>query len=316
MHGNAGELRASEEIAHARVAARGVDVERLERIGTLAQPRGHGVESDQGSRGRHEARWCVDRGQGGGAHSTVARTTRRMPESAAIPTTPSFAMPLIADDLRQFIESMLFALATLLPIVNPLGAAPLYLAKTVDLTANEHAGLASRVAINCFLLLVSSLLIGAYVLDFFGISVPVVQVAGGLLVCSLAWSLLHQPDEPLEWVQDAATPVKRPDLRTRAFYPLTMPLIVGPGSISVAITLGANQSHALRPLVVNTLGHVVGASLVALTIFVTLRYAEPILRRFGPTGTAVILRLSAFILLCIGVQIVWNGASALWQAFR
>ena len=225
-------------------------------------------------------------------------------------------MPALADDLRQFLESMLLALATLLPIVNPLGAAPLYLAKTVDLTKSEHAGLASRVAINCFLLLIASLLIGAYVLDFFGISVPVVQVAGGLLVCSLAWSLLHQPDEPLDGVQDVASPVKRPDLRTRAFYPLTMPLIVGPGSISVAITLGANQSHAFRPLVVNTLGHVLAAFLVAVTIFVTLRYAEAILRRFGPTGTAVILRLSAFILLCIGVQIIWNGVSALWQAFR
>jgi len=225
-------------------------------------------------------------------------------------------MPALDDDFRQFLESMLLALATLLPIVNPLGAAPLYLAKTVDLTRSEHARLASRVAFDCFLLLVASLLIGAYVLEFFGISVPVVQVAGGLLVCSLAWSLLHQPDEPLEWVQDVASPVKRPDLRTRAFYPLTMPLIVGPGSISVAVTLGANQSRAFRPLVVNTLGHVLAAFLVAVTIFVTLRYAETILRRFGATGTAVILRLSAFILLCIGVQIIWNGVSALWQTFR
>jgi multiple antibiotic resistance protein len=224
-------------------------------------------------------------------------------------------MPALADDLRQFLESMLLALATLLPIVNPLGAAPLYLAKTIDLTAQEHADLARRVALNCFVLLLGSLLIGAYVLDFFGLSVPIVQVAGGLLVCSLAWSLLHQPDEPLEWVHDAANTIRRPALRTRAFYPLTMPLIVGPGSISVAITLGANQSQAFRPLVVNSLGHAVGALLVAVTIFVTLRYADPILRRFGPTGTAVLLRLSAFILLCIGVQIIWNGASALWRTF-
>lgn len=220
-------------------------------------------------------------------------------------------MPVIADDLRQFLESMLLALATLLPIVNPLGAAPLYMAKTVDLTAHEHADLARRVALNCFLLLLASLLIGAYVLDFFDLSVPVVQVAGGLLVCSLAWSLLHQPDEPLEWVHDAANTVRRPALRTRAFYPLTMPLIVGPGSISVAITIGANQSHGVRPLIVNSLAHATGALLVALAIFVTLRYADRILRRFGPTGTAVILRMSAFILLCIGVQIIWNGASAL-----
>ena len=180
---------------------------------------------------------------------------------------------MITDDLRQFLESMLLALAALLPIVNPLGAAPVYLAKTIDLTPVEHADLARRVVVNGFLLLLASLLIGAYVLDFFGISVPVVQVAGGLLVCSLAWSLLHQPDEPIEWVHDAAKPIKRPDLRVRAFYPLTMPLTVGPGSISVAITIGANQSRGVRPLIVDALAHATGVLLVALAIFVTFRYA-------------------------------------------
>jgi multiple antibiotic resistance protein len=220
---------------------------------------------------------------------------------------------VIAEDLRLFIESILLAVATLLPIVNPLGAAPVYLAKTVDLTPSEHADLARRVAINCFLLLLASLLIGAYVLDFFGLSVPIVQIAGGLVVCSLAWSLLNQPDEPIEWVHDAAKALARPDLRTRAFYPLTMPLIVGPGSISVAITIGANQAQTMRSLIVTSAAHTAGVFVVALTVFVSLRYADRIIRRLGPTGSAVLLRLSAFILLCIGVQIMWNGGSALWR---
>jgi multiple antibiotic resistance protein len=234
-----------------------------------------------------------------------------MPEST--PFLNRFPWKPMAD-LRQFIESMLLALAALLPIVNPLGAAPVYLAKTIDLTPGEHAELARRVAINCFLLLLASVLIGAYVLDFFGLSVPVVQVAGGLVVCSLAWSLLNQPDEPIEWVQDAATALTRPDVRTRAFYPLTMPLTVGPGSISVAITVGANQSHGVRSLIIDSLAHTTGVLLIAIAVFVTFRYADRILRRLGPTGTAVLLRLSAFILLCIGVQIIWNGASALLRA--
>ena len=224
-----------------------------------------------------------------------------------LPTTP------MAEDFRQFVESMLLSLAALLPIVNPLGAAPVYLAKTVDLTPAEHAYLSRRVAINCFLLLLASLLIGAYVLDFFGLSVPIVQVAGGLVVCSLAWTLLNEPDEPIEWVHDAAKAITRPDLRTRAFYPLTLPLIVGPGSISVAITIGANQSQNVRSLIVNSAAHITSMLIVAIAIFVSLRYAETIIRRLGPTGTAVMLRLSAFILLCIGVQILWNGASALWR---
>ena len=220
---------------------------------------------------------------------------------------------MIPDDVRQFVESILIVVAALLPIVNPLGTAPMYLAKTIDLTADEHADLARRVAINCFALLLASLLIGAYVLDFFGLSVPVVQLAGGLVVCSLAWSLLNRPDEPIERVHDEARPIgRRPDLATRAFYPLTMPLTVGPGSISVAITIGANQSSlGFAKLIVTSLAHLGGALIVALAVFVALRYAEPIMRRLGPTGAAVVLRLSAFILLCIGVQIMWNGLSAL-----
>src|SRR6476646_881025 len=191
----------------------------------------------------------------GGEHSTgVARgrcariVARRAPFPAALKNNES----VIADDLRQFLETMLLALAALLPIVNPLGAAPVYLAKTVDLSPSEHADLARRVALNCFLLLLASLLIGAYVLEFFDLSVPIVQVAGGLVVCSLAWTLLHQPDEPIEWVHEAAKPLSRPDLRTRAFYPLTMPLTVGPGSISVALTIGANQAQGVRSLIVKS----------------------------------------------------------------
>jgi multiple antibiotic resistance protein len=92
-----------------------------------------------------------------------------------------------------------------------------------------------------------------------------------------------------------------------------MPLIVGPGSISVAITIGANQSQGVRSLIVNSLAHITSMLLVATAVFVALRYADRIIRRLGPTGTAVLLRLSAFILLCIGVQIMWNGVSGLWR---
>ena len=214
-------------------------------------------------------------------------------------------------DLRQFVEALLLAIAALLPIVNPLGSAPVYLAKTIDLDPAQHADLARRVAINSFLLLLASLLIGAYVLDFFGLSVPIVQIAGGVVVCSMAWALLDQPDQPPASVRDAAQALSHTDLGIRAFYPLTMPLTVGPGSISVAITLGANHAEGVRSLIIYSLAHTLGIIVVSITVFLSYRYAQAILRRLGPTGTVVLVRMSAFILLCIGVQIVWNGISAL-----
>ena len=223
-----------------------------------------------------------------GVHSTVRadrplHVTESGRRTSLQPATRT-RQPVITDDFRQFLESMLVALAALLPIVNPLGAAPVYLAKTIDLTASEHADLARRVALNCFILLLASLLIGAYVLDFFGLSVPIVHLAGGLLVCSLAWSLLHQPDEPIEWVHEAANPIVRPDLRSRAFYPLTMPLTVGPGSISVAITIGANQSQSVRSMIVNSAANATGIRIVSIAVFGVRRYAHPPMRHLRPAG--------------------------------
>ncbi|HEY1328276.1 MAG TPA: MarC family protein [Casimicrobiaceae bacterium] len=215
-------------------------------------------------------------------------------------------------DLKLFLETALLAALALLPIVNPLGGAPIYLAKTVDLTPEQHGELARRVALNCGLLLLGSLLLGAYVLDFFGLSIPTVQVAGGLVVCSIAWSLLQAPDEAPPLQDDARRELATSaDLRRRAFYPLTMPLTVGPGSISVAIALGANQAKAVHPAIVIGIAHVCAVAIVAVAVFVCYRYADRILRRLGDTGTIVVMRMSAFILLCIGVQILWNGVSAL-----
>ena len=208
-------------------------------------------------------------------------------------------------DLRHFIEGLLLVLAALFPIVNPFGGAPVFLAMTADVTPEVRAELARKIAINAFILLVASLFVGTYVLDFFGLSVPIVQVAGGIVVCAAGWELLRAERVLVEM---DAEPI---DVATRAFYPLTMPLTVGPGSISVALTLGANPPRGLRPLLVTSLAHGLGFLLVAASVYVCYRYAEPILNKLGTTGTSVVVRLSAFILLCIGVQIVWNGLHAL-----
>jgi multiple antibiotic resistance protein len=164
------------------------------------------------------------------------------------------------------------------------------------------------VALNSFALLLASILVGAYVLDFFGVSIPAVQVAGGIVVCALAWSLLNGPIAPD--VSAAARPATD-SLTQRAFYPLTMPLTVGPGSISVAITLGANPPRDLRALLTTTLAHVVGVLITVIAIYLCYRYADRLVRRLGKTGTNIMIRLTAFILLAIGTQIIWNGARSM-----
>jgi len=203
------------------------------------------------------------------------------------------------------------AVGALLPIVDPLGGAPIYLAMTTALSAEQRNRMAKMVAINSFLLLIASALIGAYVLDFFGLSIPSVQVAGGLVVCAIAWSLLNSPNSPPALERNSAQTPTPDDLSQRAFYPMTMPLTVGPGSISVALTLGANPPAGFRSLLVTAVAHAIGILLVSIGVYLCYRYAAQILRKLGPTGTSVVVRLTAFILLCIGVQICWNGVHAL-----
>jgi len=122
-------------------------------------------------------------------------------------------------DLRQIVEGVLLVFAALFPIVNPLGGAPIFLAMTLE----ERASLAWRVTVNAFFLLVASVATGTYVLEFFGLSVPVVQVGGGLVVSTLGWRLLQDPS-----AIDRPSTATAPRSRNLAFYPLTMPLTLGP----------------------------------------------------------------------------------------
>jgi multiple antibiotic resistance protein len=223
-------------------------------------------------------------------------------------------MPGILENLQLFFHTVLLALGALLPIVDPLAGAPIYRELTLGATAEERAHTAKAVAVDSFLLLIASTFVGAYVLDFFGLSIPTVQLAGGIVVCAMGWSLLNKPEAPEPARATVVGEIDAPNLRRRAFYPLTMPLTVGPGSISVAITLGANPSADVRSLFVTSAGHVAGMLLVAIAVFVCYRYADAIVRRLGETGSMVVARLSAFILLCIGVQIAWNGVRGLIAA--
>ncbi len=208
-------------------------------------------------------------------------------------------------------KSILLIVSALFPIVNPLGGSPVFLSLTRQYSPAARRALSRRIAINSFFLLVGSYLIGTHVLAFFGISLPVVQVGGGLIVISTGWTMLKRPDEDEDDRDEAHRNVQAQDTVRKAFYPLTLPLTVGPGSISVAITLGANApyQHGVNHLII--LAAIVGSLVIAVSIFLCYGFADRLARILGPTAMSVILRLCTFLLLCIGVQILWNGASAL-----
>ena len=212
----------------------------------------------------------------------------------------------LQSDASTVIEATILVVAALFPVVNPLAAAAVLLNVFSGLEPALHRALARKISVYCFFLLIGSLLWGVKILTFFGISIYAVQIGGGLVVAVTGWSLLTRDSNGTRSnnAQDAS-------VLDHAFYPYTMPLTVGPGSISVAITLGAHlpaELHAssfLSPGVL--IASFVGIALVCIIIYICYRYANDAARLLGASGTLVVLRLSAFILLCIGVQIICTG---------
>ena len=212
----------------------------------------------------------------------------------------------------QAAKSILLVVSALFPIVDPIGGSPVFLSLTREYSSETRRLLARRIAVDSFILLIASFAIGSHVLSFFGISLPVVQVGGGLIVISTGWTMLHQKDD-----NDRSTvrrTVNCTDALRDAFYPLTLPLTVGPGSISIAITLGANETHHLRANLLAILVAAIGSAIVAVTIYLCYAFADRLGAAIGPTGINVMIKLSAFLLVCIGVQIAWNGLSALLRS--
>lgn len=216
-------------------------------------------------------------------------------------------MTLALSDLKGMVHAFLLVFAGLFPVINPLGGAPIFLSLTAGCTEQQRSRLALAIAFNGFWLLLGSMLLGSLILEFFGITVPVVRVAGGLLVAAMGWNLLNN---------NSSTDHKTIDPNAgppQSFYPLTMPLTVGPGSIAVAITFGSHRpAGELSPQFLLQVGAaIVGLIAASAAVYICYRFAGNLSRLLGANGINVMIRLSAFILICIGIQICWSGVSAL-----
>lgn len=217
------------------------------------------------------------------------------------------------DLVINFGRSFLFALATLLPILNPPAVAPIFLTLTEGASTHARTELARRVAINICLMLAVAMIAGNLVLDFFGISLPIIRVGGGLLVVATAWRLVSASDYDAEQAQSMTKAYSFEQVRSKAFYPLTFPMICGPGALSAALTVGASlHVDATARTVSNLAGSLIAIGIASVTVYFVLRFAAQFLHKMGSNGIAVFMRLSAFILLCLGVQIVWDGFQELF----
>ena len=208
--------------------------------------------------------------------------------------------------------------SALLPLINPLGSALIFLGLVGNAPIETYRALARKIAINTVIFFGVIELVGSSLLSFFGISLPIMQVSGGIVIAMIGWGLLNQkesepnPEKTATSATPAVTPAQIRDLSEKAFYPFTFPITAGPGCIVIMLTLSV---HATHPTVTETvLAHVglfIAAIVLSATIYLCYAYAPKIARTVSPSTVHGILRVIAFILFCIGVQIAWNGLHSL-----
>jgi multiple antibiotic resistance protein len=211
--------------------------------------------------------------------------------------------------IGRLLSDFLFGFGALFAIINPYGLAFVFLERTVSLTDRERARIALRVAAYAFFVLLGSLFVGSEIMKFFGISMPALRIAGGLVVAATAWSMLHA--KPLATADHASSSAGYEYVREMAFFPLTIPLTTGPGTIATAIAISTNRPNDLDGLFALSITWLLTAFAVSATIYHAYRKSGAMARLFGDEGTGVITRLSAFLLLCIGVQIMITGVMEL-----
>jgi multiple antibiotic resistance protein len=213
----------------------------------------------------------------------------------------------VESHISWLIQGLILVPVTLLPIINPLSSAPVF-AATVGANRTLARQLARQVAINAWFVLLVSMLIGTYVLALFGISLPVVRIGGGLLVASTAWRMLHHTEaenDVAEAVEEAEVP--QAEVMQRSFFPITFPLTTGPGTIAASIALSANVPPDPVKYALGVVVAAGGAAIVSVTLYFIFKNSVAVLTRLGRIGTLVMIRMMAFILLCIGIEIMWTG---------
>lgn len=190
---------------------------------------------------------------------------------------------------------------SLFPIVNPLGGVPLFFSMTASFQSDERNRTALKTAMYVFAILVVFMFFGRFVLNFFGISLPVLKIAGGLIVANTAWNMVT--------ASTRITAAESEEAATKAdisLTPMAMPILSGPGSIGVVMGLAAHATGLMTYL-----GMVIGITALALSVYLFLRLGGPLVGRLGPGAVGGITRIFGFLIFAVAVQLVWDGVADL-----
>ena len=211
-----------------------------------------------------------------------------------------------------FLQLVFTGFISLFPAVNPVGSAFIVDPLLTGLNLSERRAASKRIAFYCFLICTVSILIGTYVLELFGISIPIVQLAGGLMICRMGWQLLTTEDAIKSSKETAQPERKAGDIENILFYPVSFPMTTGAGTISVLLTLSAHgEDNDISKHLVKLVALFIAVLLICLLIYICYANTPRLIKRLGPRGEQIVNRLSAFLVFCIGMQIASAGIRTL-----
>ena len=210
---------------------------------------------------------------------------------------------------HTFVHLLFIGIVALFPVVNPIGSAFMvnpYLSKLPD---DERKNAIKKITIYAFAFCVISLFIGHWILELFGISIPVIQVAGGIMICEMGWELLS--GDKNEKTDKSNT--ENFNVAENLFYPLTFPVTTGAGTISVVFTLSAHSANAnWTAYLLNTLSIVIAIFIMCVLVYVSYSNTKIIIHKLGDNGKKAINQISAFLIFCVGLQIFFTGIKTLF----
>ena len=212
-----------------------------------------------------------------------------------------------------FLHTIFISFLSLFPVVNPIGSAFIVDPLLSGLSFPERKRVCKKIAFYALAICTVSALIGSWVLKLFGISIPIVQLAGGIMICRIGWQLLTS-DDAVKGDKETARPARSGDIENFLFYPISFPMTTGAGTISVILTLSAHEDENLLAHFVNLGALFCAIVLISFTIYICYANTARLIHRLGPRGEQIVNRLSAFLVFCIGMQIAWSGIRALLKS--
>jgi multiple antibiotic resistance protein len=219
---------------------------------------------------------------------------------------------------QYWINLVFIGIITLFPVVNPIGTAFILNPYFNDLSRKERKNAVKKIAFYAFAICTVTLFLGHWILQLFGISIPVIQLAGGIMICKMGWEFLsagnNSPEQQVK-VAHTAEAISFNRLQDKLFYPITFPVTTGAGTISVLFTLGARSAHEdTRDYLMNTGALMIAIIVTCMLIYIFYLNTKTLIQYIGPKGENIVNRISAFLIFCVGLQIAVNGIKALMQS--